>query len=244
MALLLPRLHSTNWGTSMRVRRFLPAFAISAALVAVAGCSSTPPPVSDKVASYYESHKDLVQSAAETKAAIVTSILSDSHAFNADSWWRQTVMANKASGMTTGAFESQPGAGAAALAKRLDAAAAKKGLVIVQAGTNDLLSGASPADTAVGVEALWKGIRDRGATPVVALVPPSNDVPAEVRELNRILIEEAMTQRLDVIDVFTPVANKDGSWAVGYTTDGTHANKAGSDVMTAAVLRQLPSLID
>jgi lysophospholipase L1-like esterase len=230
----------------MRVRRFLPAFAISAALVTVAGCSSTPPPVSDKVASYYESHKDLVQSAAATKAAIVTSILSDSHAFNADSWWRQTVMANKASGMTTGAFESQPGAGAgaAALAKRLDAAAAKKGLVIVQAGSNDLLSGTSPADTAAGVEALWKGIRDRGATPVVALVPPSNDVPAEVLELNRILIEEAMTQRLDVIDVFTPVANKDGSWAGGNTTDGTHANKAGSDVMTAAVLRQLPSLID
>ena len=208
-----------HFGGLLRIARLLTVAVMAGSLAAVSGCTAAPP-------------------------AAVVSILSDSHAFNADSWWRQTVAAGKVPGMTMGAFESHPGAGAAALAKRLDAAAAKKGIVIIQAGTNDLLSGTSPADTAAGVEALWKGIKDRGATPVVALVPPSNTVGANVVELNNILSSDATKQRMDVIDVYAPVANPDGTWQNGMTTDGTHANKAGSDLMTAAAMKQLPSLVD
>lgn len=207
--------------------------------------ASYPPAVSEKVQSYYDEHVANAKPTlpGSTAAATVTvSILSDSHAFNADSWWRQTVVANKVPGLIVGAFESQPGAMSSSLAPRVEAAVSKQGKVIVQAGTNDLLSGAAPADAAKGVMALWQEIKDRGATPVAALVPPSNDFPEAVVELNAMLTEAAAAQQLAIIDVYAPVANPDGTWANGTTTDGVHSNKTGSDLMTAAALKQLPSL--
>ena len=223
------------------MRRFLTIAVLAATLAAAAGCSTTPPPASDQVQKYYDANKDL-KTSAPAATAVVVSVLSDSHAFNADSWWRQTVVANKVPGLALGAFESQPGAASSSLVARLDAATAKKGLVIVQAGTNDLLSRQTPADAAAGVEALWKGVKDRGATPVAALVPPSDKVPAEVVELNNLLTAAATSQGLKIIDVYHAVAGPDGTWLAGDTIDGTHANKAGSDLMTAAAKKQLPSL--
>jgi lysophospholipase L1-like esterase len=174
--------------------------------------------------------------------AKIVSVLSDSHANNADSWWRQTAAAGKVPGLALGAFESQPGAMSTSLAARLDAATAKKGLVIVQAGTNDLLALKTPAQAAAGVQALWQGIKDRGATPVAALVPPSDKAPDGVVQLNDLLARAAAAQGLKVIDVYHAVANPDGTWAAGTTADGTHANKAGSDRMATAASEQLPEL--
>lgn len=201
--------------------------------------------MSEKVQAYYDekvANAKPTLPGTPTAAPTTVSILSDSHAFNQDSWWRQTVVANRVAGLRVGAFESQPGAMSSSLASRVEAATSKKGLVIVQAGTNDLVSGATPEDAAKGVTALWLAVKASGGVPAAALVPPSNDLGAGVMELNTILRSAAAEKKLMVIDVYTSVANPDGTWADGTTEDGIHANKKGSDLMTAAAMKQLPSL--
>ena len=73
-------------------------------------------------------------------------------------------------------------------------------------------------------------------------MPRSDRFGAQVVELNAILQRDAAQQGLAVIDVYSPVADRDGTWADGLTTDGIHANKAGSDKMAAAAVQQLPPL--
>jgi lysophospholipase L1-like esterase len=169
-------------------------------------------------------------------------ILSDSHAYGKNSWWRQTILAGAVPGLRPGPFESYPGAQTAGLVGYLDAAVKGADLVVVQAGTNDLLRGKSPEEAAQGVYTLWDGIRARGASPVAALVPPSDTRPSLAAELNGLLAEAAAINGIPVIDVYSPVAAEDGSWATGLTRDGIHSNKRGSDLMAKAAHGQLPKL--
>lgn len=176
-----------------------------------------------------------------TDEAIAVSLLSDSHAFNAGSWWRQT-METGMPGLTIGAWESQPGASAEVLADRLDAATARGGLVVVQAGTNDLMSGFDADGAYRNIVALWDGIEQRGATPVAALVPPSDARGDQVDRLNTLITEGAGDRGLYVIDVYSDVATEDGTWAPGLSADGIHSNDDGSALMAEAARGQLESL--
>jgi lysophospholipase L1-like esterase len=186
-----------------------------------------------------------VPTAEPVPAAVPVSVLSDSHAYFAASWWRQTVEAGAIEGVSMGAFASQPGAVAATIASGLDeaAAAAQGGYVLVQAGTNDLLAGSSPTQAAADIQALWAGVRDRGSTPIAVLVPPSSEVGAEVIELNRLLVDGAAVENVAVLDVYTPVAEADGSWQAGTSDDGKHANLTGASLQANEVLVQLPALL-
>jgi len=176
---------------------------------------------------------------------VPVSVLSDSHAYFAESWWRQTVVANHVEGASMGAFASQPGAVAATIASGLDeaAGAAQNGYVLVQAGTNDLLAGSSPARAAADIQSLWQGVRDRGSTPIAVLVPPSSEVGAEVIELNRLLAGAARVEGIAILDVYTPVAEADGGWQAGTSDDGKHANLTGASLQANEVLAQLPGIL-
>lgn len=174
---------------------------------------------------------------------VVVSVLSDSHAYNAGSWWRQTIVAGAVPGAEMGAFQSQPGAESTSLVKRLDAAAADGGLVLVQAGTNDIIAGKTPAEALTGIEALWDGIKQRGATPVAMLEPPSDKHGGKTVALNDLIRQAAKARHMALIDVFTVVANSDGTWKDGLTKDGIHANAAGSAPMAAAAQTQLTALV-
>ncbi|SMQ58195.1 SGNH/GDSL hydrolase family protein [Agreia sp. VKM Ac-1783] len=180
-----------------------------------------------------------------TQAVIPLSVLSDSHAFFAASWWRQTVEANAIPGVSMGAFASQPGAVADTIASGLDdaAAGAQGGYVLVQAGTNDLLAGSSPARAASDIQALWAGVRERGSTPIAVLVPPSNQVGGKVVELNRLLTGAAQQTGIAILDVYTPVAGDGGRWQVGTSDDGKHANLDGATRQANEVLAQLPGIL-
>ena len=177
--------------------------------------------------------------------AVPLSVLSDSHAYFAESWWRQTVVANAVEGASTGATASQPGAVADTIASGLDeaAAAAPNGYVLVQAGTNDLLAGSSPARASADIQSLWQGVRDRGSTPIAVLVPPSSEVGAEVIELNRLLAGAARAEGIAILDVYTPVAEADGGWQAGTSDDGKHANLEGASLQANDVLAQLPGIL-
>lgn len=176
---------------------------------------------------------------------VPVSVLSDSHAYFAESWWRQTVVANAVEGASEGAFASQPGAVADTIASGLDeaSAAAQNGYVLVQAGTNDLLAGSSPARAASDVQSLWEGVRDRGSTPIAVLVPPSSEVGAEVIELNLLLAGAARADGIAILDVYTPVADAGGRWQAGTSDDGKHANLEGATRQANEVLAQLPGIL-
>ena len=182
--------------------------------------------------------------AVEVDSRFLMSVLSDSHAYNADSWWRQTIGTGTFPNAYLGEFESLPGAATSSLIPRLDAATAQGGAVVVQAGTNDLLSNRTPEQAVEGLSSLWQGIRDRGAAPVAALVPPSDEVPLLVVELNGLIRSAAAEQGLELIDVYSPVAQSDGTWADGVSDDARHANRAGSALMADAAREQLPRIID
>ena len=173
------------------------------------------------------------------------SVLSDSHAYFAASWWRQTVEANAIPGVSMGAFASQPGAEADTIASGLDdaAAGAQGGYVLVQAGTNDLLAGSSPARAASDIQALWAGVRERGSTPIAVLVPPSNQVGGKVVELNRLLTGAAQQAGIAILDVYTPVAGNGGRWQAGTSDDGKHANLDGATRQANEVLAELPGIL-
>ncbi|WP_052521602.1 SGNH/GDSL hydrolase family protein [Agreia bicolorata] len=186
-----------------------------------------------------------VAAAATPQPVIPLSVLSDSHAYFAASWWRQTVEANAIEGVSMGAFASQPGAVADTIASGLDdaAAGAQGGYVLVQAGTNDLLDGSSPARAASDIQALWAGVRERGSTPIAVLVPPSNQVGSKVIELNRLLAGAARQAGIAILDVYTPVADAGGRWQPGTSDDGKHANLEGATRQANEVLAQLPGIL-
>jgi lysophospholipase L1-like esterase len=179
------------------------------------------------------------------RPAVPISVLSDSHAYFAASWWRQTVEANAIEGVTMGAFASQPGAVSTSIASGLDDAAgqAQNGYVLVQAGTNDLLAGSSPERAATDIQTLWTGVRERGSTPIAVLVPPSSQVGAKVIALNELLAGAARRDGIAILDVYTPVADADGSWQAGTSDDGKHANEVGGTRQAEAVLAQLPGIL-
>ncbi|WP_427174467.1 SGNH/GDSL hydrolase family protein [Arthrobacter sp. 92] len=176
-------------------------------------------------------------------APVVVSVLSDSHAFNAGSWFRQTVEAGTIPGVRLGAFASQPGASATVLTAKLDEAAASKGIVIVQAGTNDLLSAVGADRTAANVEDLIDGVKARGAKPVVALIPPSAKRGPEVLDTNKLLTAYATANKIGLLDVTTAVETPGGQWKDGLSDDGVHANQAGAKLMADAAAQQIPVLI-
>jgi lysophospholipase L1-like esterase len=142
-----------------------------------------------------------------------------------------------------GVFAAHPGATAAALEGALDEAVAAKGSVIVQAGTNDLAAGAGPDAAATNVEILLAGVKERGARPILALIPPSATRGAEVKETNRLLSGYAADAGIGVLDLTSVAASPDGKWRDGLSDDGLHANAAGSTIMAAAAAEQLPRLI-
>ncbi len=224
----------------------MPTWAIAASvavILAIVGVVTVAPSLRGEAAPYVRpSDAYATPTPTVTVAPVVMSVLSDSHANNEGSWWRQTVEAGTVPGVTMGAFQSQPGADAATLAGLLDPATAQGGLVLVQAGTNDLLSAVAPDEALTRVVALWDGVVERGATPVAVLVPPSNDRPAEAVELNRLITETATARGMAVIDVYTVVANDDGTWVVGMDRDGVHASDAGAALMADTARGQLEAL--
>lgn len=176
-------------------------------------------------------------------STVRVSILSDSHAYNANSWWRQTVAAGTVDGISMGKFDSTPGVDTEHLKAQAADSASEGGWVIVQAGTNDLLSGRTPQQALDGLTTLWDDVDKANAKPIAALVPPSDERPADVVKLNELIQQEATARGIPLLDVYSVVAADDGSWAGGHSTDGRHADPEASDKMADAAQTQLPTLV-
>ncbi len=168
------------------------------------------------------------------------STLSDSHLVADDSWFRLTVAAGRLDGYAVGTFASQPGAGADTV-RQLTDQTNESDWVVVQAGTNDLLGGESPAKTFADVQALVRAVRSPRV--ILALVPPANDRPAAVVQLNRLLREWGGSQDIPVLDVYSTVATGDGRYQPGTTDDDVHVNGRGAQLQADAAMPQLRRIL-
>ncbi len=168
------------------------------------------------------------------------STLSDSHLVADDSWFRLTVAAGRLEGYAVGTLASQPGADAETVRQLADQTS-ESDWVVVQAGTNDLLGGQSPAGAFADVQALVRAVR--GPRVILALVPPANERPAAVVQLNRLLREWAESQELPVLDVYSAVATGNGRFLPGTTDDDVHVNGRGAQLQADAATRQLRRIL-
>lgn len=186
---------------------------------------------------------------APTTAALASvTLLGDQNALAPDSWWSRSVAASSVSGVTAASVLGsttipESPLTVAELQQTVDATTTLTGYVIVQAGSTDVAEGALPGTVASSVENLWKAVAIRGATPIVALVPPSDDQTESVVALNDLLQTAAATAGYAVLDLNTPVAAPNGTWAAGLSSDGVVANEQGSQILAEAVAVQLPSLV-
>lgn len=169
--------------------------------------------------------------------------LSDSHIYNEGSWFRLTVEAGRVDGYAVGEFASQPGALTDTI-RTLVPKVKGSDWVIVQGGTNDLLAAHSPQQALAGVKVLVEAADERAGSVMVALVPPSDTTGPQVIELNRLLTQWAKGQDVPVLDVYSSVAATDGSYRLGLSDDGVHANDRGARMQAQAALPQLRRILD
>lgn len=174
----------------------------------------------------------------------VVSVLGDSHSGEPGSWFRLSVANGSVPGVSPGVLASEPGRSSIALKAWVGDATAQGGVVLVQAGTNDLLLDRStPATAAQGVEALVDAVSARGVRTVLVSVPPSATLGPDTNRLNALLEAWASGHTVPWLDVTSAVAQPDGTWRPGLTQDGIHADPSGGEIMAAAVRAQLPGLL-
>jgi lysophospholipase L1-like esterase len=147
-------------------------------------------------------------------------------------------------GAAPGVFSSHPGKTSAQLRAWVGEATAQGGVVLVQAGTNDLLlDGSPPAEAASGVELLVRDVQARHVRAVLVSVPPSRTQGPATNRLNVLLEEWAGSHGVAWLDVTSGVAQPDGTWLPGLSDDGVHANESGGALMALAVQDRLPYLL-
>ncbi|MDP9885854.1 hypothetical protein J2W21_003379 [Sinomonas atrocyanea] len=177
-------------------------------------------------------------------AQTVVSVLGDSHSGVPYSWYRLSVADSLVPGASPGVLSSHAGRTSAELRPWVREATARGGVVLVQAGTNDILrDGAPPAAAAAGVELLVRDVLARHVRAMLVSVPPSAAHGASTLQLNAILRAWAAAHGVPWLDVTSAVTAPDGTWLPGLSSDGVHANEAGGALMALAVRDQLPGLL-
>ncbi|WP_235779102.1 SGNH/GDSL hydrolase family protein [Sinomonas notoginsengisoli] len=177
-------------------------------------------------------------------ALTVVSVLGDSHSGWPGSWFRGSVANGAVPGVAPGVLASEPGRTSIELLAWVGQATARRGVVLVQAGTNDLLiRRATPPVAAQGVEALVTAVSAQHVRAILVSVPPSGTLGAATNQLNALLEDWSHGHQVPWLDVTRAVAQADGTWQLGLSDDGVHANAAGGERMASAARAQLPGLL-
>ncbi|WP_162237670.1 SGNH/GDSL hydrolase family protein [Agreia sp. Leaf244] len=203
------------------------------------GNRPTPAPVPDSTA-----ESEIVPSVTAT-AATETDDLSVGFVGDvSQSWWNGSIDAGLIPGVSSGPRIGQPGNSIAELQAQLDGAAITQGqLVAVQAGTQDIVNGATAAEIDSSIKALWQSIRSRGGEPIAVLIPPSNVFPGSVVTVNNQIRSAAQLEGVAVLDVTSPVVAVDGTWTPGYSDDGEQPNASGATLMIEAAVSQFTNIL-
>lgn len=225
--------------------------AIALASLALSGVSlrsgANPAPTSRPASTAFDLPAETSTPTPEGEQVVGASLLSDQNGALEVSWWTLSVAAGLVPNLVDLRELPSPEAGADLLTtdqlqNRLDAVPVLSGYTVVQSGTGDIEDGADPVSVSAGVQLLWQAVAGKGATPIVALVPPSDEYGDEVIELNGLLRAAATAAGYGVLDLYSPLAAPDGSYAPNYSTDGVSPNAAASQLLADTAKAQLPPL--
>ncbi|SMQ58420.1 GDSL-like Lipase/Acylhydrolase family protein [Agreia sp. VKM Ac-1783] len=256
MARKTARLRPSGWsfgrGADYVALAVVAVAAIVLAALALSGVSLrpgvNPNPTSRPAPTSFDLPTETPTATPTTAPAASVSLLGDQNSSGADSWWAQSIESATVGGVQSSArlgLERVSGSTAAVadLQQEIDATTSLSGYVIVQAGSTDVARGASSESIAAQVETLWKAVTIRGATPIVALLPPSDDDPEAIIAVNDALKTAAAAAGYGVLDLNAAVASPNGTWVTGFSDDGVVANARGSRILADAVASQLPVLV-
>ncbi|QIK64940.1 hypothetical protein G7072_00075 [Nocardioides sp. HDW12B] len=184
--------------------------------------------------------KEPSPSATPTGPPLRVALLSDGLAISEGSWFQRSIGQRTVDGLVPGVTASLAGATAAALEPRA-AQAANADVLVVTAGTVDLLSGVSPQTVAASVQSLLQTADDLGGKggPVVVWVPtpPISTQAANVEAVNDAVRTFVTDNDLVEWDLTTPVSTPTGAWKPALTVDGIAANEAGQQAQAEAARR-------
>jgi hypothetical protein len=165
-------------------------------------------------------------------------LLSDGLAVLEGSWFNRVIRNGDIAEVQLGAIASQAGTAAADLAPRAQQAA-QADVLLVQAGTIDLINGTPPAQVITDLQDLLQTAIDLGGPNggpevVWVTVPPLGAQPADVLTVNEAVTTWAEENDVTVWDLTTPVATPTGAWREGFTVDGIAAAAAGQQAQAKA----------
>lgn len=115
-------------------------------------------------------------------------------------------------------------------------------VVVVLAGTNDVLQDRPAAEAASKLGMIVARVRAAGARPVIGTVPPFDRNPQGAAALNRELRRLARARDVPVIDFYSVLVGEGGRYRPGLSRDGLHPSEAGAEAMAkvaAPVLRRV-----
>lgn len=107
-------------------------------------------------------------------------------------------------------------------------------VVVVLAGTNDVLQSVPPTFSVRQVRTIVDRLRRARVIPLLATIPPQAGRAKHVEALNRALEGLASAERLGLIDFHRVLSTRDGAYKPGFSTDGIHPSNAGAEVMARA----------
>ena len=137
-------------------------------------------------------------------------------------------------------WAAQGGAKTADLLARfdVDVAPQRPDYVIVQEITNDATasSGVTFAQTKANLIAIWEKCDAIGALPIQIGPPPKSADMAEVTRRATWCREACRDRGIPYVDIMPPLINPEtGAMQAAYTSDGTHPNDAGSQIIADTV---------
>ena len=229
-------------GDSLRFACLLSLAVLSGSLALAAGCASESPPVSDQVQKSDDANSTLAPSPtatptaqAVTFAAVGDSItVGDSPDFNSGKFGPLSWPSLAPPGTKFAGGWAVSGATTAAMASAVKPAPAD--VLVVIAGTNDLINGVPFVESAANLQTIVTTVGAKRV--VVSSVPPLDVDPAASTDYNAQLQALAAREGWAFVDAMAGV--RDGEvYAEGMTADGIHPTAAGVKMISTALAAEL-----
>jgi lysophospholipase L1-like esterase len=122
-----------------------------------------------------------------------------------------------------------------------DVWAYKPAVLFIMGGTNDVANGVSTSTTIANLKAIVVAGKQRHMKVFLMLIPPDSypRMAPKIQALNEAIMRLGNSQKVVVIDTFSPLATSSGTYIPAYTSDGVHLSYAGAQVVANAVYSRI-----
>ena len=106
----------------------------------------------------------------------------------------------------------------------------KPDYVIIWGGLNDLSSGRDPEAVAMDLKKMYEKTREINATPIGCTLSPvrgSTKFNEKIKVYNSRIKELCSKEKVQLVDLYNPLSDENGSLKLEYSNDGAHLNTDG-----------------